>query len=122
MRIIQDTSRQPEHGGRILPRIIFLVRAQSRARKHRRGPGRRSNGYIPVEMTNAPTNVPSRDLPGFAARWGAARLLEGVLRRHRPLDEQWDDLCANPNFQGLAERDRALVRRIAATVLRRLGT
>ena len=72
-------------------------------------------------MTNTPADVVSHDPPGFAARWAAASLLEGVLRRNRPLDEQLENIFANPNFR-VSERDRALARRIAATVLRRLGT
>jgi 16S rRNA (cytosine967-C5)-methyltransferase len=45
-----------------------------------------------------------------------------VLRRNRPLDEQLDDRHPNPSLRDLPERDRALTRRIVATVLRRLGT
>jgi 16S rRNA (cytosine967-C5)-methyltransferase len=45
-----------------------------------------------------------------------------VLRRNRPLDEQLDDRHPNPGLRDLGERDRALTRRIVATVLRRLGT
>jgi 16S rRNA (cytosine967-C5)-methyltransferase len=45
-----------------------------------------------------------------------------VLRRKRPLDEQLDDRHPNPSLRHLSDRDRALTRRIVATVLRRLGT
>jgi 16S rRNA (cytosine967-C5)-methyltransferase len=48
--------------------------------------------------------------------------LEGVLRRNRPLDEQLDGRHASAALRELSERDRALARRIVATVLRRLGT
>jgi 16S rRNA (cytosine967-C5)-methyltransferase len=65
----------------------------------------------------APTEV-----PGLAARRVAADLLDGVLRRHRPLDEQLDGNEANPGLVALEERDRALARKLVATVLRRLGT
>jgi 16S rRNA (cytosine967-C5)-methyltransferase len=56
--------------------------------------------------------------PGVAVRRIAADVIGGVLRRRRPLDEQLEaaDLSA------LAERDRALVRALVGTVLRRLGT
>ncbi|MGB6535264.1 MAG: transcription antitermination factor NusB [Xanthobacteraceae bacterium] len=57
--------------------------------------------------------------PGLAARRIAADIIEGVLRRRRALDEQISE-CAE--LVTLAERDRALVRMLAATVLRRLGT
>jgi 16S rRNA (cytosine967-C5)-methyltransferase len=56
--------------------------------------------------------------PGLASRSVAAHILEGVLRRHRPLDEQ----LQGEDFAKLSERDRALLRALTATVLRRLGT
>jgi 16S rRNA (cytosine967-C5)-methyltransferase len=62
------------------------------------------------------------DVPGLAARRIAAEILEGVLRRGRPLDEQLEGAQAPVGLANLSERDRALVRRIVATVLRRLGT
>jgi len=52
----------------------------------------------------------------------AVDLLEGVLHRHRPLDEQLDGRHATPGLRGLSERDRALTRRMVATIFRRLGT
>ena len=48
----------------------------------------------------------------------AHALLDAVLRRRRPLD---DALADSPGFAALAERDRALVRHLTATTLRRLG-
>jgi 16S rRNA (cytosine967-C5)-methyltransferase len=59
---------------------------------------------------------------GLAPRRIAADILDNVLRRHRPLDEQLDGANAHPALASLAERDRALTRRLIATVLRRLGT
>jgi 16S rRNA (cytosine967-C5)-methyltransferase len=59
--------------------------------------------------------------PGLPARRTAAEILDGVLRRHRPLDELLD-VAAHPGLGALADRDRALVRHLVATVLRRLGT
>jgi 16S rRNA (cytosine967-C5)-methyltransferase len=59
--------------------------------------------------------------PGLAARRFAAEILDGVLRRHRPLDELLD-VAQHPGLAALADRDRALVRHLVATVLRRLGT
>src|SRR5262245_9315317 len=55
---------------------------------------------------------------GLAARRIAADILDGVLRRRRPLDEQID----GANLSSLPERDRALTRALVAIVLRRLGT
>ncbi len=60
-----------------------------------------------------------RDAPGFAVRCLAADILESVLYRRRALDEILD---STTELATLAERDRALTRALAATVLRRLGT
>src|ERR1700691_3072104 len=62
------------------------------------------------------------DVPGLAVRRIAADLVDGVLRRHRPLDEQLDSSAANAALAALAERDRALTRALVGCVLRRLGT
>src|SRR5258708_15430011 len=70
----------------------------------------------------APRDVPSLHAPGLATRRVAAEVLEGVLRGGRPLDEQLDGGHANSGMRELPERDRALARRIVATVLRRLGS
>ena len=61
-------------------------------------------------------------VPGLAARRIAADIVDGVLRRNRALDEQFDGATANAGLAALAERDRALTRALVATVLRRLGT
>jgi 16S rRNA (cytosine967-C5)-methyltransferase len=45
-----------------------------------------------------------------------------VLRRRLALDEQLSGKAAHPGIARLAERDRALAGRLAATVLRRLGS
>src|SRR5499426_3633765 len=73
---------------------------------------------ISCDITGMP--APSPEAPGLAARRLAAEILEAVLRRRRPFDEQLDD--AEPRLAALPERDRALTRALAATVLRRLGT
>jgi 16S rRNA (cytosine967-C5)-methyltransferase len=77
-------------------------------------------------MTRMPTPratpSPPPDIPGLAARGIAADILDGVLRRHRPLDEQLDGAGAPRGLAALADRDRALTRTLVATVLRRLGT
>ena len=75
-----------------------------------------------LKTTSALTQANTFHPPGFASRLAAANLLEAVLRRNRPLDEQLDDRHPNPSLRELDERDRALARRIVATVLRRLGT
>ncbi len=73
-------------------------------------------------MTSALAQANTFHPLGFASRLAAANLLDAVLRRNRPLDEQLDDRHPNPSLRELGERDRALARRIVATVLRRLGT
>ena len=65
-----------------------------------------------------PSASPPPPSPGLAARRIAADIVGGVLRQKRPLDE----LLERSELGALPERDRALVRTIVATVLRRLGT
>ena len=62
------------------------------------------------------------EVPGLAARRIAADILDGVLHKHRTLDEQLDGAAAHPGLKSLSDRDRALMRRLVATILRRLGT
>jgi 16S rRNA (cytosine967-C5)-methyltransferase len=69
-----------------------------------------------------PRTSPQPEVPGLAARRIAADILDGVLRRRIALDEQLTGKGAHPSLAALADRDRALMRRLVATVLRRLGT
>jgi 16S rRNA (cytosine967-C5)-methyltransferase len=69
-----------------------------------------------------PRSSPQPEVPGLAARRIAVDILDGVLRRRIALDEQLAGKAAHPGLPALADRDRALMRRLAATVLRRLGT
>jgi 16S rRNA (cytosine967-C5)-methyltransferase len=62
------------------------------------------------------------EAPGLAARRIAADIVDGVLYRRIALDDQFSGKSAHSGLVALAERDRALTRRLAATVLRRLGT
>src|SRR6202161_841468 len=62
------------------------------------------------------------EVPGLAARRIAADILDGVLHKRRTLDEQLDGASAHPGLKTLSDRDRALMRRLVATILRRLGT
>jgi 16S rRNA (cytosine967-C5)-methyltransferase len=62
------------------------------------------------------------EVPGLAARKIAADVVDGVLHKHRTLDDQLDGAGAHPGLKHLADRDRALMRRLVATTLRRLGT
>jgi 16S rRNA (cytosine967-C5)-methyltransferase len=69
-----------------------------------------------------PRQVHAAEIPGLACRRIACEILDGVLRRHRPLDEQLEGNEAHRGLAPLSERDRALVRKLAATALRRLGS
>jgi 16S rRNA (cytosine967-C5)-methyltransferase len=69
-----------------------------------------------------PRTSPQPEVPGLAARKIAADIVDGVLRRRVPLDEQLSGRSAHIGLPTLADRDRALMRRLTATVLRRLGT
>jgi 16S rRNA (cytosine967-C5)-methyltransferase len=77
-------------------------------------------------MKNAHKAKPSpgapADAPGLAARRVAADILDGVLRRRRPLDELLDGGSESAALAALPERDRALTRALIGMVLRRLGT
>jgi 16S rRNA (cytosine967-C5)-methyltransferase len=72
-------------------------------------------------MTPARRIAPA-EVPGLAARRIAADIIDNVLRRNRPLDGELDGAEAHPGLAALPDRDRALVRKLAATVLRRIGT
>jgi 16S rRNA (cytosine967-C5)-methyltransferase len=66
------------------------------------------------EKTNKkPTNSPTGDV---ASRAAALQLLQAVLHNHRSIDDAFDAAA-----RGLEPRDRAFVRLLAATTLRRIG-
>src|SRR5690242_12456555 len=69
-----------------------------------------------------PRTLPQAEVPGLAARRIAADILDGVLRRKIALDEQLSGKGVHPALASLPERDRALMRRMVGTVLRRLGS
>lgn len=62
------------------------------------------------------------DSSGLPARRIAAQALDAVLRHRRRLDEVLDPAGDFVELKTLSERDRALVRMLVATVLRRRGT
>jgi 16S rRNA (cytosine967-C5)-methyltransferase len=66
--------------------------------------------------------APPTEVPGLAARRIAADILDGVLHKRRTLDDQLEGAGAHPALKTLSDRDRALMRRLVATILRRLGT
>src|ERR1700683_2879699 len=77
----------------------------------------RCSSSMPPQRFALPSEV-----PGLAARRIAADILDGVLHKRRTLDEQLDGGAAHPGLKTLSDRDRALMRRLVATILRRLGT
>jgi 16S rRNA (cytosine967-C5)-methyltransferase len=66
--------------------------------------------------------APPTEVPGLAARRVAADIVDGVLHKRRTLDDQLEGAAAHPGLKALSDRDRALMRRLVATILRRLGT
>jgi 16S rRNA (cytosine967-C5)-methyltransferase len=69
-----------------------------------------------------PQRMQPTEVPGLSARRVAVDILDDVLRRRRPLDEHFDGEHAHAGLPALEDRDRALVRKLVATALRRLGT
>ncbi|WP_306142249.1 RsmB/NOP family class I SAM-dependent RNA methyltransferase [Roseibium sp. MMSF_3412] len=59
--------------------------------------------------------------PGFAARKAAADILGNVVHKKRPLDGELDASSGHSGFRSLPGNDRALVRAIVGTSLRRHG-
>ena len=70
-------------------------------------------------MTAKPTKRPKN--AGRATREMAALLLIDVLHKKQPLDDAWSRALTTPAAKRMDARDRAFVRQIAATCLRRLG-
>src|SRR5262249_60105560 len=83
--------------------------------------------HAPTGRTAAPSEpclsmppqrfAPPSEVPGLAARRIAADIVDGVLHKHRTLDDQLDGSGAHPGLKTLADRDRALMRRLVATIL-----
>jgi 16S rRNA (cytosine967-C5)-methyltransferase len=61
---------------------------------------------------------PRAEVQGLAARRVAARAVDGVLRRRRPLDESFE---GDRELARLEERDRAFARALARATVERLG-
>ncbi|HEX4410366.1 MAG TPA: 16S rRNA (cytosine(967)-C(5))-methyltransferase RsmB [Xanthobacteraceae bacterium] len=77
-----------------------------------------ASGRAKANKAKGSAKAGTQDVPGFAVRRIAADILDGVLRRLRPLDEM---LEATADLNTLEERDRALTRALVATTLRHLG-
>src|ERR1700722_11968371 len=105
----------PSRPSRVLPVLVSPGGKTAYLRPMSKKPSIAKKKAAPPPRAAAP------EPPGLPARRFAADILDGVLRRHRPLDELIEG-TANPGLAALADRDRALVRNLVATVLRRLGT
>jgi 16S rRNA (cytosine967-C5)-methyltransferase len=64
---------------------------------------------------------PASDLAAIETRREAVRLIARVLRRGEPLDEAFAHSARQGGLADMPERDRAFVRAVVATGLRRLG-
>jgi 16S rRNA (cytosine967-C5)-methyltransferase len=58
---------------------------------------------------------------GLAPRRIAVRIIDGLLRDRKPVDEAFDAASGDPVLLALNTRDRAYVRNLVATTVRRLG-
>src|ERR1700736_942951 len=108
-------------------RFLYLAYSRARSVFPSDGKGRNAARRCPTlarcsHSMPAQRFAPPSEVPGLAARRIAADILDGVLHKHRTLDEQLDGAAAHPGLKALSDRDRALMRRLVATILRRLGT
>ena len=74
-----------------------------------------------IENDNQGDKPDARPDAGLAARQGAHRLIDAVLRQKRALDEAFADEATQGPLARLAPADRGFARAIAATTLRHLG-
>jgi 16S rRNA (cytosine967-C5)-methyltransferase len=75
------------------------------------------------KQTRGASDAGARDIaaPGLAVRLTATAILRQVVERGVPLDALVGEAQGNPHFAALDRRDRALVRAIVGTALRRRG-
>src|SRR6056297_512070 len=71
-----------------------------------------------MSETASPTHPHDSESHGLAARIAAFEILDHVLTRHQPLDQSMERA---EGLKHLSQRDRAFVRMMVATTLRRLG-
>lgn len=64
----------------------------------------------------------SPTIPGLPTRQAATRLLAAVVEARTPLDGMTDGQHGHPQYRGLEERDRSLVRAILVSALRHRNT
>lgn len=74
-----------------------------------------------IENDNQGEKPDTRADAGLAARQGAHRLIDAVLRQKRALDEAFADEATQGPLAKLALADRGFARAIASTTLRHLG-
>ena len=97
-----------ECAGSATPRTVGVMKRVA-------GPDKRAEAAEPGSRSTKRAKPGRRANAGFASRGAAVRVITAVLTQHRPLDE------ALAKTHDLEPRDRAFVRLIAGTVIRRLG-
>ena len=68
-----------------------------------------------------PGGPKKRAVSGLPVRMAAIEVLTRILSQGAPLDKAFGELAGQDNMEGMEHRDRALVRLIVTTVLRRRG-
>lgn len=86
--------------------------ARARSARARKGPGGKGA---------RPRREPDPSTVGLAARRAAVEILGRVVTGRRPLDDELRETGGHSGFAALAARDRALVRAMLGTALRRRG-
>lgn len=100
-----------------------MAAARGRPGHHGNGntgdPRRARKGYTSKSDAGTAPERPVR--AGFATRRLAVEILSAVIERHQPFDQQWSTATRSAAFAGLEPRDRAFVRLLTSTTLRRQG-
>lgn len=75
----------------------------------------------PAANTDPNSITALNEKPGFAARKAATDILGNVIHKQRPLDSELDPSSGHSGFRAMPVNDRALVRAIIGSSLRRHG-
>jgi 16S rRNA (cytosine967-C5)-methyltransferase len=65
--------------------------------------------------------TPRSEMVGLATRRIAVRIIDDLLRDRKPVDDAFDAVSGDPVLLALNVRDRAFIRNLVATTVRRLG-
>lgn len=86
-----------------------------------RRPRFKSGPRAPSAKSKPAAPAAPRSRPGYAARRLAVGLIAAVIERGQSFEQHWANLAKSADFAELEPRDRAFVRLLAATTLRRQG-